>query len=99
MTCRCCKLALTLLAVSLLCQPSKTRASDIVEYATVIDGDTLIISEVGIRLAGIDAPELGQRCRAPTNIEWPCGLDAKRILASKVGGKPVSCRELSFGRV
>jgi endonuclease YncB( thermonuclease family) len=93
MTCRCCKLALTLLAVSLLCQPSKTRASDIVEYATVIDGDTLIISQVGIRLAGIDAPELGQRCRAPTNIEWPCGLDAKRILASKVGGKPVSCRD------
>ena len=48
LTCRCCKLALTLLAVSLPCQPSKTRASDIVEYATVIDGDTFIISQVGI---------------------------------------------------
>ena len=94
MTCRCCKLALTLLAVSLLCQPSKTRASDIVEYATAIDGDTLLISEVSIRLAGIDAPELDQRCRGPTNVEWPCGLDAKRMLAKRVGDEPVSCREL-----
>ena len=89
-----CKLALTLLAVSLFCQPSKTRALDLVVDATVIDGNTLLIEEVRIRLAGIDAPELGQRCRAPTNIEWPCGLDAKRMLAGKIGGKPVSCRKL-----
>jgi len=94
MTCRGCKLALTLLAVSLLCQPSKARASDILDNVTVIDGDTLLIEEVKIRLAGIDAPELGQRCRSMTNIEWPCGLDAKRMLAGKIGGKPVSCRKL-----
>jgi len=92
-----CGLAFTLLAVCLLCQPSKTRALDLVVHATVIDGNTLLIEEVKIRLAGIDALELGQRCRAPTNIEWPCGLAAKRMLAGKVGGKPVSCRKLHLG--
>jgi len=97
MTCRGCKLALTLLAVFLLCQPSKARASDIVDNVTVIDGNTLLIEEVRIRLAGIDALELDQKCRAPTNIEWPCGLAAKRMLAGKVGGKPVSCRKLHLG--
>src|SRR6476659_8266348 len=94
MTRRGCRLAITLLAVFLLCQSLKTGASDIVDYVTVIDGNTLLIEEVRIRLAGIDAPELGQKCRAPTNIEWPCGLDAKRMLAGKIDGKPVSCRKL-----
>jgi endonuclease YncB( thermonuclease family) len=94
MTCRGRKLALTLLAVFLLCQSLKTRASDVVEYGIVIDGKTLLIEEVRIRLAGIDAPELGQRCRGQTNIEWPCGLAAKRMLAGKIGGKRVSCRKL-----
>ena len=89
-----CKLAFTLLAVCLLYAPPKTRASDVVDYTTVIDGDTLLIEEVRIRLAGIDAPELGQRCRGPTNIEWPCGFAAKRMLAGKIGGKRVSCRKL-----
>ena len=61
MTCRCCTLSSALLANSLLWQASSAGASDIVDYATVIDGDTLLIREVGIRLAGIDAPELSSK--------------------------------------
>ena len=95
MTCRCCTLSSSaLLAICLLWQASNAGAPDIVEYATVNDGDTLLIGEVSVRLAGIDAPELSQRCRGPTSVEWPCGLDARRMLAEKIDGKPVFCRQL-----
>jgi endonuclease YncB( thermonuclease family) len=92
----------TLLAVALLCQSTSAEGSDIDDYAIVVDGDTLLIREVSIGLAGIDAPELGQKCRSSGNVEWDCGLDAKRVLTEKIDRKPVSCRELYFhadGRV
>jgi endonuclease YncB( thermonuclease family) len=85
-----------LLAAAVVCQISNAKASEIKEYAIVIDGDTLLIRDVIIRLDGIDAPELGQRCTSPTNLEWDCGRDAKRMLTEKIGRGPVSCRQLHF---
>jgi endonuclease YncB( thermonuclease family) len=85
------ELALTVAMRSL---STGAAASDINEYAIVIDGDTLLIRTVSIRLTGIDAPELGQKCKRPDDVEWDCGLDAKRVLAEKIGNEPVSCRQL-----
>jgi endonuclease YncB( thermonuclease family) len=54
--------------------------------AEVVDGDTLRIGSVIIRLFGIDAPELDQRCGTVT-----CGRRAKARLVAIISGRPISC--------
>ena len=77
-----------LLAVLL---PHAARAADLVEgTAFVIDGDTIEINEVRIRLWGMDAPESAQRCTEDGHL-YPCGLDASQALRKQIGRKPVSC--------
>ena len=73
-----------------------TQASDINEYPVVLDGGTLLIRTVSIKLHGIDALELGQKCVRADSIEWDCGHHAKRALAEKIGEGPVSCRNLQI---
>jgi len=82
------------LAACALLARSQALASEIKEYAIVVDGGTFLVRSVPIRLAGIDALGLGQRCAHPDGAEWACGLDAKRTLAQAVGRERVSCREL-----
>lgn len=50
--------------------------------ARVIDGDTLEVAGTRVRLAGIDAPELQQRCRDGA----PCGWQARQHLAGLILG-------------
>ena len=69
--------------------------------ARVVDGDTLDVAGVRVRLHGIDAPESAQRCRASGRY-WLCGREATRALASRIGGRPVACEERDrdgYGRV
>ena len=54
---------------------SSTAVADITGFAYVIDGDTIDISDVRIRLNGIDAPEIEQACRTKGLI-WYCGVEA-----------------------
>jgi len=54
--------------------------------ATVIDGDTLRIGEIHIRLWGIDAPEAGQTCAT----QEP-GPSARAALAELIEGNAVVC--------
>ena len=60
--------------------------------ARVIDGDTLEIRGMRIRLHGIDAPESAQRCR-DAGRSWPCGREATRALSGRIAGRPVVCEE------
>ena len=60
--------------------------------ARVIDGDTLEICGMRIRLHGIDAPESAQRCRAAGRT-WPCGREATRALSGRIAGRMVVCEE------
>lgn len=46
----------------------------------VVDGDTLVMGEVRIRLYGIDAPELSQRCSDMQGASWDCGTWSKAVL-------------------
>ncbi|MDE0173437.1 MAG: thermonuclease family protein [Defluviicoccus sp.] len=67
----------------------------------VVDGDTLDVAGARVRLHGIDAPESAQRCRA-SGRSWPCGREAARALASRIGDRRVSCEERDrdrYGRV
>jgi len=50
-------------------EPEPVEVSGI---ARVIDGDSLRVSGVEIRLLGIDAPESGQSCMRG-GASWPCG--------------------------
>lgn len=59
--------------------------------ARVIDGDTIAIGEVRIRLEGIDAPETSQTCGRPFLGTWPCGQEATSHLALLLRDREVRC--------
>ena len=64
-------------------------------YARVIDGDSLIVDSIEIRLRGIDAPELEQTC-SRNGTEWNCGRYAARRLREHLGAALVTCRGDGF---
>ena len=75
--------------------------SDLSGPARVIDGDTINVGAVRVRLHGIDAPESEQSCLAGGK-RWPCGQRATRALAGEIGGRAVACRERDrdrYGRI
>ena len=61
-------------------------------FLRVIDGNTLFVRGMSIRLFGIDAPEQRQECgyRGGT---WNCGRLAARALARRIGKGVVRCVE------
>ena len=60
--------------------------------ARVVDGDTLEVRGTRVRLHGIDAPESKQRCRSAERT-WPCGHEATRAVARRIGSRTVACEE------
>lgn len=60
--------------------------------ARVVDGDSLEIGDVRVRLYGIDAPELAQHCLSADGRDYACGREARERLSALIGGRPVSCR-------
>lgn len=68
----------------------------------VVDGDTLAVGGVKVRLHGIDAPELDQICGAPGGGVWACGEWAAARLQTLAGGRNAVCtmRDIDrYGRV
>ncbi len=59
--------------------------------AEVIDGDTIRLRGVKIRLWGIDAPEMKQMCEGPGGVPYGCGVAAKVYLEGMIGQNPVAC--------
>lgn len=57
----------------------------------VIDGDTIRIGDTRIRLEGVDAPEMSQRCTKADGSGWPCGAAARAALIHKIGNQSVRC--------
>lgn len=55
-----------------------------------IDGDSLWVGSSEVRLFGIDAPELSQRC-SRLGEPWACGSHAAEQLSKLVNGKQVNC--------
>ena len=42
---------------------SVPAGADVAGYARVVDGDTVVIADIRVRLHGIDSPEQRQTCR------------------------------------
>ncbi len=65
--------------------------------ARAVDGDTLDMNGVRVRLHGIDAPESAQTCIADGR-RWRCGQRAASALAERISGRSVSCKEIDRDR-
>lgn len=69
--------------------------------AFIIDGDTLKINDTKIRLVGVDAPEISQKCKAHGHIE-NCGEIVKLRLVQATSNEITTCYSHGkdyFGRV
>ncbi len=71
--------------------PTEGQERPIRGLASVIDGDTVEIHDIRIRLHGIDAPESGQSCIDPQGKPWRCGQQAALALSNRIGRGTVDC--------
>ena len=67
------------------------------KFLRILDGNTMFVRGMSIRLYGIDAPEPRQICGA-SGGNWKCGRLAARALAKKIGKGVVRCEEKSKDR-
>ena len=75
------------------------QASEIAGVPKVVDGDTVHIKSYKIRLEGIDAPEIKQKCKKHFlqivffnfQKDYYCGQISKKKLLQKIGNKPIKC--------
>ncbi len=61
--------------------------------ACVHDGDSLTVGGRELRLFGIDAPELKQKCYSG-NKKISCGVESRGVLEDMLSGKDVFCSDL-----
>ncbi|WP_326838683.1 thermonuclease family protein [Roseobacter sp. MH60115] len=57
----------------------------------VIDGDTVDVGDVRVRLHGIDAPETDQTCRTEQGQVWACGKWVTDQVTTLFGGRMAEC--------
>lgn len=78
-----------ILAAALVATP--VHAQTMSGLAEVVDGDSLSVSGISVRLFGIDAPEGKQTCNR-SGTTWRCGEEAATQLRNFIGGNPIDCR-------
>lgn len=88
--------AVTVVAVRQALHGSKPGQT-ISGHARIVDGDSLVVAGVEIRLFGIDAPELFQRCTREGR-EVRCGRESARSLIALAAGQPLSCERRDIDR-
>jgi endonuclease YncB( thermonuclease family) len=76
------------LGTAFLLRPSDRQARG---SAEVIDGDSLRVAGIELRLKGVDAPEMHQTCRR-TGQPYRCGEAAREALVNLVSRQIVECR-------
>lgn len=76
-------------------------ASTVTGDARVVDGDTLVVQNMRVRLFGIDAPEARQSCVTAEGTAWACGTAATVALRSLVaqGVRCSGSEEDRYGRL
>lgn len=73
-------------------------SADLSGRVHVIDGDTLAIGDMRVRLHGIDAPERDQRCGGKGGYVWPCGAWVTGEVRARYEGRTASCVALEVDR-
>ena len=86
------------LVLMLLLFSGEAVADDLVGQASVVDGDTLEIHGIHIRLWGIDSPESSQLCRGEDSSQYRCGAQVANELDAFIAWRPVSCSPVSSDR-
>lgn len=76
-------------AQSACAQPAP--AGTIRGVARVVDGDTLVVSGVRIRMSAVDAPERSQSCTDAHGQLRLAGEDARLALTAKIAGQELRC--------
>ncbi|MBP7242751.1 thermonuclease family protein [Amaricoccus sp.] len=90
------------LVATLLAGAAPAGEAELAGAARVLDGDTLDIGPVRVRVHGIDAPEFSQTCAAAGGSEWTCGKAAAARLGALIRDRRVVCdpRERDqYGRI
>jgi len=96
--------AMSLAIAVLITMPQGADAAAVRELSGVpeiIDGDTVQFEATKVRLEGIDAPQMDQRCLDNAGADWNCGVDARQHLEKLSGGRPWKCipvRKNVYGR-
>ena len=86
---------------ALFCLPSLTFAG-FAGPIVVIDGDTIDVGDVRVRIHGIDAPEQDQSCLSEQGIEWACGAWITDQVRTRFEGETAHCIRVEidkYGRV
>jgi len=83
--------AATIAALALAAFMLDRQTGDIVGAARVIDGDSIVVAGIEIRIHGIDAPEFRQTCHR-SGRTWPCGRAATAAMRTMVAGREIRCR-------
>ncbi|MFK7913086.1 MAG: thermonuclease family protein [Pseudomonadales bacterium] len=60
-------------------------------FANAVDGETLFMRGVEVKLFGIDAVERDQQCQDATGLDYPCGRRATQALQERVQNQDVVC--------
>src|SRR5262249_53877874 len=84
------------LVLMLLLLSGGALADEFVGQASVVDGDTLEIHGMRIRLWGVDAPESPQLCRGEDSLQYRCGAQAANDLDAFIARRPVNCSPLNL---
>jgi endonuclease YncB( thermonuclease family) len=79
-----------LIGAALLLLPLPAGAAELRGFAKVVDGDTLRIEGIPVRLDSIDAPELDQLCQQDGR-PWLCGDSSTEALRMLAEGREVIC--------
>lgn len=80
-----------LFVLLILAPPTVANAQSISGAAEVIDGDSLTVGGLAVRLVGIEAPEGKQTCDRD-GAAWACGEQSANQLRIFVGENRVECR-------
>jgi endonuclease YncB( thermonuclease family) len=79
-----------LLALLFLFLIGPAAAATLTGSADIVDGDTIKVGGITVRLYGIDAPEGRQACERDGNT-YACGKQATQALANLIAGRSVEC--------
>jgi endonuclease YncB( thermonuclease family) len=96
------KYVFALTCVFIFINTTQGHSAEITGEARVIDGDTVDIGPVRIRLHGIDAPESDQPCAQTDGGSWKCGTAATSRLADMIDGHLITCEARdrdAYGRI